>query len=252
MSNPKRFLQENKAATFDWLVLTVSFFLGFAFPSLREFIISPFFFKLMFAALVLYIVGSWLKHFPLYYRLIKSGREQKVVPYTLFLIAGHWVLMLTAITLALPTIRKILGMPIAKPEEAANGWAVFTGIAGATIITWLVFRTKRTLKMYKVYSPGYIFRRELAGDICLVISVSIFSFAFWEKGIIAMLSSKPTVSISDVWFLFIFLAIAYMLCYLPLRYLFLVEDHFSSKTWKRMLIIFGILLLKALFQMLNL
>ena len=252
MSNPKRFLQENKAASFDWLVLTVSFFLGFIFPSLRDFIKSPLFFKLMFAALVLYIIGTWLKHFPLYYRLIKSGQSTAGVPYTLFLIIGHWVLMLAAITLALPTIRKILGMPIAKPEEAASGWAVFTGIAGATFITWLVFRGKPRIKTTENYSRKYLFRRELTGDICLVIGVSIFSFAFWEKGIMAMLSSKPTVSISDIWFLFLFLAIAYMLCYLPLRYLFLVEDHFSSKTWRRMLIIFGILLLKALFQMLNL
>ena len=251
MGNLQLSIQQNKAATFDWLVFAISFSLGFVFPSLRELIISPLFSYLMLAALVLYILGSWLKHFPLYYRLITTGDENKRVPYTLFLIVGHFVLMIIVIIFSMRAAENIIGIKPGTRKEASGGWIVFISMIGAFIFTWLVFRNKSKLKTRKVFSPAMLFRRELAGDICLVTAVSMFSFVFWEKGVIAMLSSRHNTSLSDIWFLFVFLALGYMLCYLPLRYLFLVEDHFSNKTWKRMLLIFGLLLLKALFEMLN-
>ena len=103
----------------------------------------------------------------------------------------------------------------------------------------------------KYFSAKYLFRRELVADIFLLAAVSILSFVFWEKGIISLLSHRKTASVGDVWFLFVFLAIAYIIFYLPLRYLFLVEDHFSRKTWRRMLLIFAFLLIKSLFEMLK-
>lgn len=244
-------LQQHKAAIFDWLVLMLSISLGFIFPTLRDFVTSPFFSSMMLAALVLYLAGTWLKHFPLYYRLIRSGTFNKGVPLSFFLVIGHWCIMYVVSTLAWPAFRKITGMTAVKAGDSVDGWEAFTTIVAASFITWLVYRPKTKIKTRKLYSPGYMFRRELIGDVLLLLAVGLFSFAFWEKGILAMLSGKSIVVLADIWFLFIFLAISYMLCYLPLRYLFLVEDYNRKGTWRRMLLIFAFLLLKALFDMLN-
>ena len=251
MENLQQSIQQNKAAAFDWLVFAISFSLGFVFPTLRELIISPLFSYLMLFALIFYTIGAWLKHFPLYYRLITSGNTSKGVPYTLFLIIGHWVLMLVAIIFSMGAARKILGMRPLTREEEAGGWVALISIVGSSFITWLAYRTKTKLKKEKIFSKKYLFRRELAGDIFLLFGVSIFSFIFWEKGIMALLSSRHNTSLSDIWYMFVILAFTYMFFYLPMRFLFLVEDHFSNKTWKRMLLIFGLLVLKALFEMLN-
>jgi hypothetical protein len=45
--------------------------------------------------------------------------------------------------------------------------------------------------------------------------------------------------------LFIFLSFAFMLFYLPLRYLYLIEDD-SNKAWRRLLLIFMFILIRAL------
>jgi len=251
MTNQQKIIQENKAAAFDWLVLGISFSLGFVFPTLWDFVRSPGFSLWMLIALILYSAGAWLKQEPLYYRLYTSGNPHKGVPYTLFFIIGHWIILFVVTIFSISAIRKITGIPLANPQKGEDGWVMLLEMAIASVATWLVFRSQPKFKKGVVLSSTYIFRRELIGDICLVIGVSIFTFAFWEKGVIALLASRPTNSISDIWFLFLFLAIAYMLCYLPLRYLFLVEDHFSSRTWKRMLLILGILLLRSLFVMLK-
>lgn len=52
-------------------------------------------------------------------------------------------------------------------------------------------------------------------------------------------------------FQFLFLGIFFIFFYLPLRYLFLVEDHGSRQTWQRFLIIFGFLAIRFLFILLD-
>jgi len=51
---------------------------------------------------------------------------------------------------------------------------------------------------------------------------------------------------------FLILAICFVLFYLPLRYLFLVEDHSSRQTWQRFFLIFGFLAIRFLFIFLDL
>lgn len=251
MNKPIDFLQENKSALFDWMVFLTSFSLGFIFPSLLDLIVSPWFSYLILAALLIYIAGAWLKHFPLYYRLNETGDSPLRMPFTIFLIIGHWCLMLAIVLFSISTIRRLAGIKIIVTEDGSNGYDILIAIVAAAFITWLIFRGKTNLKSRMGVSASYLVRRELVADICLVIAVSIFSFAFWEKGIMVLLANRPTVSFTDIWYLFLFLVIAYMLCYLPMRYLFLVEDHFSIRTWKRMLLIFALLLLRSLLEMIN-
>jgi len=244
------FLRGNKSAIFDWLVIVTSLSLGFVFPTLMDFVVSPWFSYLLLAALLLYVAGAWLKHLPLYYRLSEADNSPLRLPLTIFLGIGHWCLLLVAVLFSISTIRRIAGIKI-NPTEGSNGYDILISIALSVFITWLVFRTKVKPRKIFVLSEKYLFRREMVADIFLIIAVSIFSFTFWEKGIMALLANRPTASFTDIWYLFIFLVIAYMLCYLPMRYLFLVEDHFSNKTWKRMLLIFALLLLRSLLEMIN-
>lgn len=248
MSKSKDYIQENKPALFDWFVFSISFSLGFIFPTFRDLASSPLFSFLVLTALVLYASGAWLKHLPLYERLRLTGRK---LPFILFVcfICIHYVLILAAVIFSMPAARIILSLPPAATKTITGTAVVITGFLVPTFITWLVFRNEKS--KYKKYSSDYLFWRELAGDICLVFGVSIFSFIIWDKAILAGLFNVPVTSLKDVWSLFILLALSYILFYLPLRYLFLVEDHFS-RTWKRMLLIFGLLLLKALFEILNL
>ncbi len=247
MNKLQIFLQENKAAIFDYLVFSISFSLGFIFPTLEDFISSPLFSFFILTALVLYTIGTWLKNLPLHERLQLAERQLSLSSFISF-IAVHFVLVMVAVTFSMPAARIIIGLPPATPAEVA-GPAVIISFIAAIFITWLVFRNGKS--KHKYYSSGYLFRRELAGDICLVIGVSIFSFVIWEKAIVAKLFNAPMASIWDVWNLFFSFALVYMIFYLPLRYLYLVEDHFSRKTWQRLFLIYGLLLLKALFEMLK-
>lgn len=245
------YIQENKSALFDWLVFGISVSLGFIFPTLGSFVYSAGFSYWMLAAMVLYIAGAGLKHRPIRYRLMKSGQTLEPVPLLLFILAGHWVIFLMVVIFSETAFRHIVGLPIPPPEKQGGGIIILYGMLIPTFITWLVFRSKSGLKKAKPFSDGYLFRRELVADIFLVSAVSILSFAFWEKGIMAMLLSSTVNSISDVWFKFIFLSMSYVLFYIPLRYLFLIEDHFSRQTWRRLLLIFGLLLLRSLFEMIR-
>jgi hypothetical protein len=241
----------NRPAFFDWLVFAISFSLGFIFPSLKEFVISPSFSYWMLAALLLYTAGAWLKHLPLSYRVTTTGESLREVPYMLFLMIGHWIILFTAIIFSGGAIRKIFNLPLPHGNDSSTPFLIVGNIILAGLITWLVFRTKRKKHFKKTYSPQYLFRRELIADIILVAGVSILSFIFWEKGIMTLLANARTNSIGDLWFLFIMLGICFMLFYLPLRYLFFIEDHSNSQTWKRLLLIFSLILLKSLFEMLR-
>jgi len=251
MSSLANYIHDNKTALFDWLVFSISLSLGFIFPTLRDFAVSPGFSYWMLSALLLYIAGAWLKHLPLSCRLNKSGNVRKGIPYAIFLMIGHWCIFLVVVLFSIAAAGKIAGMLLVNEATTTNMGVVFSSILISAFVTWLVFRDKSPAKTSARFSAQYLFRRELFADIFLITGVSILSFVFWEKGIIAMLSSRPAATISEIWFLFVFLAVTYMFCYLPLRYLFLLEDHFRSRTWKRMLFIFAMLLIRSILEMIN-
>jgi hypothetical protein len=204
----------------------------------------------MLMALLLYTAGAWLKHLPLSYRVTTTGEHLREVPYVLFLLTGHWIILITAIIFSGPAARKILSLPPLHEKDPLTGWLIFLSIILSLFITWIVFRSKRK-HFKKTYTSQYLFHRELIADIILVAGVSILSFIFWEKGIMTMLANAKTTSISDIWFLFFMLGLCFMLFYLPLRYLFFIEDHSNRQTWKRLLLIFSLILLKSLFEMLR-
>lgn len=251
MSKQQNYIENNRPALFDWIVFITSVSLGFIFPTFRSFIASPVFSWCMLSSLVLYSAGAWLKHLPLYHRIIKSGKPEKSLPYLLFLLIGHWLIFLTVFILAENAIRKMAGMPAATPEDRITGYFMFSSIAAATFVTWLVFRGRKRISTVTNYSKTYLYNREIVADVFLMLSVSVLSFAFWEKGIMALLTHKPVVTIGDVWFIFLFLSIAFLLFYLPLRYLYLIEDRSSRQTRKRLLFIFALLLIRSLFEMLR-
>jgi hypothetical protein len=241
---------QSRSAIFDWLVFIISLSLGFVFPTLKHFADSSQFAYWMLAALMFYTFGAWLKHQPVYYRLLSSGKQTEKMPALLFIILGHWLIFMMVEQFAEPAIRTIFDFPPVNPKRTEGEIVLVSGLV-ATFVTWLVFRSARKSITKKKLSSTYLFRREVIADIFLVGSISILSFLFWEKGVMAFLSSKPTVTINDVWLSFGMLSIAYVLFYLPLRYLFLIEDYSNRQTWKRLSLIFGLLMLKVLFELLN-
>lgn len=248
---PERAPVQNRSAFFDWIVFIISFSLGFIFPSLGSFVTSPQFTWWMLAALVCYTAGSWLKHLPLSYRLTTSPGRRREIAYTIFLIAGHWCIMLLVIIFAETAFGKILGVRSFMDKKADNPAFMFGSMFLSGFLTWLVYRSKKLGRKVKVPGSVFLFRRELVADILLITGVSILTFVMWEKGIIALLSHKAVTSFSEVWFLFLMLSITYLLFYLPLRYLFLIEDHSNRQTWKRMLLIFAFLLLRSFFEIIR-
>ncbi len=246
-----KYIFKNKAAYFDWLVFGISFSLGFIFTSLRDFLTSPGFSLWMLAALLLYSMGAALKHLPLRFRLSNSGMPVKKMPILIFLVIGHFCIFYMVIFFSISAIKKIFTAGSAIVKSTAGNPDILIAILAAIFITWLVFRPKREISRKVIYSGKNLFIMELVADILLVIAVSILSFAFWEKGVVALLTRKTVSNIGDIWFLFVFLSITYILFYLPLRYLFLIDDHNHSGTWKRLLLIFGLLLLKSLFEILK-
>jgi hypothetical protein len=251
MITTKDYLQKNRAALFDWIVLLTSFMLGFAFPSLSNLIQSPGFFNWILASLLLYIVGAALKHLPLSYRMSFSGKTTPTVPYIIFLLVGHWFIIMLLVILAEPAIRSLFHLAPLTDKNAASGEIIAGSIITATFVTWLVYRTKSNRKKRKNYSADLLFWMEIAADILLVAGVSIFSFIFWEKGVMAMLGRASTDTFSDLWFLFFFLAILFLFFYLPLRYLFFIEDRERGRNRRRLLLIFVFILIKALLEVMG-
>lgn len=244
------YIRHNRTALFDWLVVGCSFGLGFIYPTISDFIRSAWFSYWMLGALFLYMVGALLKHAPLSYRLRKNGNHQPV-PYIIFLLVGHWFIMLFAIVLSEQAFRQLLRLPPLTEKNTASGELVTISIAGAAYLTWLVYRSKRAGKGVGTKNENALFRRELLADLFLVTAVAVFTFVFWEKGAMAMLERSPRQGIGDIWFLFVFLAILYLFFYLPLRYLFFIENRGGSGNSRRLLLIFGFMLLRALFEMLR-
>jgi hypothetical protein len=241
----------NRPAFFDWFVFSISFSLGFIFPGLKDVVESPSFSYWMFSGLLLYTAGAWLKHLPLCYRVATTGENLREMPYMLFLMIGHWILIFVAFIFSAEAISKIINLHTTGVNDTERPLLIFGNIFLAGFITWLVFRSKRRKHFKLVFSKQYLFRRELAADILLVAGVSILSFIFWDKSIMALLGHAKTRSIGDIFFIFSMLSICFMLFYLPFRYLYLIEDHTNNQTWKRLLFIFCLILLRSLFEMLR-
>ncbi len=245
-----KYVQANRAALFDWIVLLTSFLMGFVFPSIKDIITSPDFSYWMLTALVLYIAGAALKHLPLSFRLISSSVPVKPVPYIILLLVGHWFIILFLVILAEPAIRTILQLPPNTKNNSASWQLISSAVIMATFVTWLVYRTKSKRQKRIKYSPSFLGWLELAADMLLIAGVAIFSFVFWEKGVMAMLARASTQTASEVWFLFVFLSILFLFFYLPLRYLYFVEDRQRGRNRRRLMMIFGFLIVKALIEML--
>lgn len=249
MQKEKQSLWQNKPALFDWSVVVLSTLLGLFFPSLGDFAGTTGFSFWMLGALVLYTAGALLKDLPLSRRLSSPATPPRQVPFLLFLLIGHWILLLTVTILSENAFRALAGMPPLPANYSAEATSVIFYILVPLFITWLVFRTKSNRRKRRVYPAGFLVKIEWVADILLFLSVSVFTFLFWEKGALAMLKSRQTVTVGDVWFLFIFLAILYVLVFLPLRYLYFIEDR--SSYGKRLRYLFGFLLLRVLFEMIS-
>ena len=238
-------IKQNKPAVFDWLVFAISLLLGLVFPELSDLTTSASFSGWMLGGLLLYMLGLWLKHQPVYHRLAKQAKPQKGISYIIFLIIGHWLIMLAVVMIAEGAFRNIIGLPQVPADSPISGSQVFTSIVVSILITWLAFRPGG--KSRKPVTEKYLFTRELAGDILLITGVSLLSFVFWEKSLLPAIAYMRLGSIGDICMLFIFLSFAFMLFYLPLRYLYLIEDH-SNKAWRRLLLIFMLILIRALLE----
>jgi len=241
-------IKQNKPAIFDWLVFTISLLLGLIFPQLKDLTASTSFSGWMLAGLVLYLIGLWVKHRPVYYRLAIQGRQQKHPALLLFLIIGHWLIMLAAVVIAEEASRHIVGLPPVPKDHPTSGWQVFINIAVSIIATWFAFRPGGKSK--KILTEKYLFTRELVGDILLITAVSMLSFVFWENSILSAMAHMRMDSFGDICLLFIFLCFVYMLFYLPLRYLYLIEDQ-PGKAWRRLVLIFLLILIRGLFEALR-
>lgn len=250
MTPAKDYIIKNRLAIFDWSVLSISFLLGFIFPTITDFINAKIFYHWMLAAFLFYIFGAALKDLPLSYRLSHSAKTIKPVSYALFLVIGHWQIMLMVFILLETELRNIFHLPVAANNETSFQ-SILIAISVSSFITWLVFRSKSKRKSSRIFSDNYLFRIELLADLFLIIGVAILSFMFWEKGAIAMLARAKTQTIGDIWMLFLFLSFLFLFFYLPLRYLFFMEGVNKGSNRKRLFLIFGFMLLKALFEMLN-
>jgi hypothetical protein len=239
-------IKKNRPAIFDWLVFIISLSLGFIFPSLKEIAAFASLSVWMLVCLILYVAGVLLKRGPLYNRLALSGSIQKVIPYVFFLIVGHWVIMLFLVIFSEDAFRKLTGLPMINKEVAVSGLSVFTSIVTAAVITWLVF--KKGNKKKKPLSETNLFYRELIADLLLISTVAMLCFVFWEKTILVAIQHMPINGIVDAIMLFIFLSFAYILFYLPLRYLYLIDGQSNSFAWKRLLLIFLLILIRGLFE----
>ncbi len=252
MIAPQDYILKNRAAIFDWTVIGISFMMGFIYPTVTDFASSSNFSYWMLVAFLLYTVGAVLKHLPLSYRITFSVSNPRPVPYIIYLFVGHWFIILFVILLSEKAFRHLFNLSALRADNSASWQLVLTATTVAAFVTWLVYRSKSNLKNRKNYSESYLFYRELVADIFLIAGVSILSFVLWEKGVMAMLARVSTKSISEVVFLFGFLSITFLFCYLPLRYLYFIEDREGGRNRRRLLYIFAFMLLRALFEMLTL
>jgi RsiW-degrading membrane proteinase PrsW (M82 family) len=167
------------------------------------------------------------------------------VLFLLFLIIGHWVIMLGVVIVSEPAFRQLTGLPPLTDDDQRSGYSVFTAIVLSIALTWLAFKPVK--KFSKPVSSNALERQELLGDILLIAGVSLLSFVVWEKSLVEAMTQMDADSFGQLFALFIFLALCYLLFYLPLRYLYLIEERSGRQAWKRLLLVFMIILLRGLF-----
>lgn len=240
-------IHKNKPAIFDWLVFALSLLLALIFPSLGDIVKSTSFSVWMLVSLVLYVVGILLKRGPLYGRLAIAGKSRKEISYLLFLIIGHWIIMLSLIIFAEEAFRAVTGMQQINPADPVSGYTVFTSIVTSAFITWVVFKNGRKKKT--LYSRNVVYR-ELAGDLILLSAVTMITFIFWEKTILEAMGHMSMDGFGSIMLAFIFLSFAYILFYMPLRYLYLVEEYSTRQTFRRLLLIYLLILIRAFIEVL--
>jgi hypothetical protein len=238
-------IQQHKPAIFDWLVLMISLMLSLAFLRLSDLTASSIFSGWMLAVALIYTTGLWLKRKPLYARLAGREKQELNVLFLLFLIIGHWVIMLGVVIVSEPAFRQLTGLPPLTDDDQRSGYSVFTAIVLSIALTWLAFKPVK--KFSKPVSSNALERQELLGDILLIAGVSLLSFVVWEKSLVEAMTQMDADSFGQLFALFIFLALCYLLFYLPLRYLYLIEERSGRQAWKRLLLVFMIILLRGLF-----
>ena len=245
----KEYIERNRPAVFDWMVICISFLLGFIFPTLSDFIRSPDFYTWILVSFLVYTAGAALKDGPLSQRLSFSSEGPRPVPYVIFLAVGHWFIFFFLLILAEPLIRQLLGLAPLTPDNTANPAMLALCSVWAGCLTWLVYRRKTNRPFRKKRSASSLYRQEIVADILLTASVSVITFIFWEKGALAMLGNMQKASIGAIVFQFLLLAILFILVYLPLRYLYFIEDR--GHPGRRLLQVFAFLLIRALLDMLQ-
>ncbi len=242
----------SRAALFDWIVFMTSFSLSFVFPGFVSLIASPSFPWLIMGSIIFYALGAWLKHLPLDIRADLPAYKKRTFPLKYAMMFGHWLILYGAMYMSRIHLQNFLGIHFqgAKPDETDwYNWSIFFI---AIFITWLVYRAPRK-NISKNYSEKGLFKRELTGDILLCLSVSVLTFFFWERGVMGLMTKDIfPKNAPGLLAQFIVLAICFVLFYLPLRYLFLIEDHSSRQTWQRFILIFGFLAFRFLFILLDL
>lgn len=246
MALTQAYITRNRPAVFDWLVISISFLLGFIFPTLSDFIRSGDFYAWILCSLLLYTAGAALKDAPLGQRMSFGTAKPRQVPYLLFLAVGHWFIFFFLVLLAEPLIRRYLGLP---PGNTAHPPLLLLGTTFSGLLTWLVYRSKGNRSFRGGRSATSLFWQEMLADIFLTASVSVITFVFWEKGALAMLGTMRTTHIGAIVFMFLLLAILFLLVYMPLRYLYFIEDR--GHPGRRLLQVFAVLLLRALLDMLQ-
>jgi len=252
MAHPKDLIKKHRTALFDWLSFLLSFSLGFVFPDPGSFAASGIFSTFIFWSLLVFITGALLKDAPLRHRFSQKGSKPPEVPFLLFLVLGHWIIMLAALLLAEPAARSLLGLapaPVSNYTDSPGYWICFVL---SFVFTWIVFRSKKRGLITEEYEPRRLAGQEWLADGLLLVGVGCLSFVFWERSLLGMMTSREIRSFSEIWYLFFLLSFAYLLFYLPLRYLFLVEDYRNGRTWQRLMFLFGLLLLRSLIEMLRL
>jgi len=235
-------ISTSRAALFDWLSFLLGVTLSLLIPGLNADILS----EVLLISLLTYALGAALKDQPLRHRLIREKRFVPDIPFWIFLVLGHWIIMLTAILLALPAFTRWTGLanPPGRIFTETPGYAISFFLSLA--LTWLVYRNKRRrLKKEPLPAEGLAVQEWIA-DILLWTGVGCLSFVFWDQALMGVLSAMPVNSIGRLFFVFFFFCLAYVLFYLPLRYLYLVEDYSDGSAWNRMKLIFAVLLVRIL------
>ena len=242
----------SRSALFDWIVFLTSFSLSFVFPGFVSLVASPVFPWLIFSSILFYAIGAWLKHLPLDIRAALPSYKKRTFPLKYAMMFGHWLIFYGALYMLRLHIQNFFGVHFPGEKSGETDWYLWFCFLFPIFITWLVYRDPRKYLPLK-YTETSLFRRELAGDILLCLSVSVLTFFFWERGVMGLMTkdifpkNAPGLAIQ-----FLILAVCFVLFYLPLRYLFLIEDHSSRQTWQRFLLIFGFLSIRFLFILLDL